>query len=544
MGTEKTKKDGWIFLLGALIYIAAVTWINFHSAQWYNFDMFADAAVARRMAEQHSLFPEGWIFGNQYYVIATPVVAALFYLICHNTVLAMALATTLMYALILLSFYWCTKELFSKTACRIGLFCMAGATILGDSVSSCTYGFQIFYSMASYYACYLLVILLHLGIWVRISRRRPVSIPVTVIALLSSFALGIQSPRELLSLCIPLWLISLLLLLRKKARPQIRSFEFAAASLGMNLLGLLFNGLIRRTWEIQFASNVQSRQASFSLSGMLDNMRESLQAFLDLVGLRYLTYNWKWKPIAFLGIFLLLVCLLAQVDRLRRKESRGAADPLLFCWLSLLCVFGAGIFVVQVRAIYYFVWYLLVPLSVASLAESLSRKKRTVLGVAVLLCGTLNFVFNFYPDLGKYAAQCIFYQEIENWMKENEISTIYGDYQAPTISAFSGDSICYSSVFPNLSAEIGENGLISPYGSPVDVRGYRNVDPEHSVLVLSESPYDSSSGYRYLQEHASEDYMEAFEKQFSLETDFVSPYITYYIYSFEKPDIFPEGSIP
>ena len=326
--------------------------------------------------------------------------------------------------------------------------------------------------------------------------------------------------------------------------PGVRSFRFAAASLGVNLLGLLVNGWIRKSWGIRFASNVQSRPTAFSLSEILDNMRESLQAFLDLVGLRYLSYSWKWKPIAILGIFLLLICVLALGDRLRKKASRDAANPLLFCWLSLLCVFGAGALAVQVRAIYYFVWYLLVPLSVASLADSLSGKRRAFFGLTILLCGALNFVFNFYPDLGKYSEQRSFYQEIENWMEENEISTVYGDYQAPTIAAFSGDSIRYSSVFPNLSAEAGESGLISPNSSPVDVRGYRNVDPEHSVLVLSASPYDASSGHQYLQEHASEEYMEAFEEQFSLETSFVSPYITYYVYTFEKPDIFPEGSIP
>ena len=248
MALEKKKYRGLLFLIGAVFYFASVSWINFHSAQWYNFDMYADASVARLMAEQHSLFPEGWIFGNQYYVIATPVIAALFYLICRNTVLAMSLATSLMYVLILVSFYWCAKELFSIKARRIGLFCMAGATILGDSVSSCTYGFQILYSMASYYACYVVVILLHLGIWARIDKGRRVPVPVMVLALITSFALGIQSPRELLSLCIPLFLVTLAALLKKKDRLRIRSFQFAAGSSILNLLGLLANGGVKRIW--------------------------------------------------------------------------------------------------------------------------------------------------------------------------------------------------------------------------------------------------------------------------------------------------------
>ena len=246
-----------------------------------------------------------------------------------------------------------------------------------------------------------------------------------------------------------------------------------------------------------------------------------------------------------IGAFFLLISLLALYFRIRKKETRDGVNVLMFCWVSLLCVFGAGVLVLRVRAIYYFVWYLLVPFSAAFLMDSLTEKRKTVLGVAILLCGALNFVFNFYPDLGKYSEQLDFFQEIDHWMQENQVRMIYGDYQAPTIAAFSKDAVRYSSVFPNLSAMETENGgLLVPNGSPVAVSGYQNVDPDHAVLVLSESPYDTSSGYRYLQERASEEYKEKFENRFSLEIKFDSPYITYYVYSFEGPDIFPEQSIP
>ena len=65
------------FVIGTLIWGITVLWVNFHGAQWYNFDMFADASVAKRMAEQNIIFSKDWLLGTQYFIIATPVWAAL-----------------------------------------------------------------------------------------------------------------------------------------------------------------------------------------------------------------------------------------------------------------------------------------------------------------------------------------------------------------------------------------------------------------------------------------------------------------------------------
>ena len=46
--------------------------------------MYSDAQIAKLMWEQKTIFPKNWIFGNQYYVIATPVLAAVMYGICGD----------------------------------------------------------------------------------------------------------------------------------------------------------------------------------------------------------------------------------------------------------------------------------------------------------------------------------------------------------------------------------------------------------------------------------------------------------------------------
>ncbi len=537
MQKEHLNRTYLPFVIGTLIWGITVLWINFHGAQWFNFDMFADAGVAKRMAEQHTFFPKDWLFGNQYYIIATPAIAALFHSVLHNSVLSMACASSLMFLLILLCYLWSFRPILSKPSLWIGLFCMAGATILGDSISSSTYGFQILYTMASYYACYLLVILLHLGIWSRMGKKLPVSPLLIVAALAASFALGIQSQREMLALCIPFLLITLLLWLRDRTSPgEKKALVFGLASFGADLAGLICNGYIRQHQGSRYLSNVSGIDDAVS-DALGTRAAESGKAFLDLVGLRYLHYGWKWKPLAVLGVLLLILGLTTLALCLKKKDRMGSR-ALLFCWLSLFGVFAAGILVVQVRAIYYFVWYLLVPLSVSALAEHLTGKKKTLLCAAVLLCGALNYFFNVYPDAAKYQTQKQFYSEIVSWLEEHEIGTVYGDYQTPTIAACSGDKIEFCSVFPNAAANSDEQSrLLIPYGSPVATERYRDIHPGQSVLILSDSPYDEMSGHRYLENFMGETYQSRFETCFSQEACFASAQVTYYIYSFSDPEI-------
>ena len=150
----------------------------------------------------------------------------------------------------------------------------------------------------------------------------------------------------------------------------------------------------------------------------------------------------------------------------------------------------------------------------------------------------MNYFFNVYPDAAKYQAQKQFYREIVSWLEEEEIGTVYGDYQTPTIAACSGDRLEFCSVFPNTAADGDEqSGLLVPYGSPVATERYRDIDPDHSVLILSDSPYDEMSGYRYLQNYMGEPYQSRFEAVFTQEVCFESPQVTYYVYSFSEPEI-------
>ena len=86
----------------------AFTVINFRAlTEYMDNDIYADTLVAKYMWDQKSLFPEGWVFGNQYYVIATPVLSALFYGLTGSINTAMACATTVVAIVILEPYISC-----------------------------------------------------------------------------------------------------------------------------------------------------------------------------------------------------------------------------------------------------------------------------------------------------------------------------------------------------------------------------------------------------------------------------------------------------
>ena len=93
--------------IGITIYFLSIVWINFHGAIWNQMDIYSYTLEGRLIYETKSCFPDGWLFGNQYLIIGSPNIAALFYGLTHDSSSAMALASSVSSLLILLSFRWC-----------------------------------------------------------------------------------------------------------------------------------------------------------------------------------------------------------------------------------------------------------------------------------------------------------------------------------------------------------------------------------------------------------------------------------------------------
>ena len=81
--SEKTKKDK-IFSVVLTVLLAAFLGLVFYinlscNPEYYDGDIYNDINFAKEAWKAKSLFPANWVFGNQTYVVATPVLAALLY---------------------------------------------------------------------------------------------------------------------------------------------------------------------------------------------------------------------------------------------------------------------------------------------------------------------------------------------------------------------------------------------------------------------------------------------------------------------------------
>ncbi len=111
-------------------YMATFAIINFYGfTTFLDADMYSDTLVAKYMWDEKTIFPDNWVFGNQYYVIATPVLSALFYGFTGSMNISMALATTSMTILIILTLILAIRPYLKKYYCLLTVLALLSSTI-------------------------------------------------------------------------------------------------------------------------------------------------------------------------------------------------------------------------------------------------------------------------------------------------------------------------------------------------------------------------------------------------------------------------------
>lgn len=246
--------------------------------------MWYDTYIAQLMGQERTLFPEGWIFGNQYYVIATPVVSAICYLLCHNSVLAMSIASTIMIFVILLTCIWLSYPI--KENLPIVLMCILGGVILGTNAAEYINGFQLFYTMCSYYASYLAVTFYVWGIYCRLKMRITVRWFHLVVSVMCVFLIGMNSLRIMQVLVLPICVIELFdYFFPRLSKTEVTSKRFGTHSILFSA-GLFFICIISHLLITKL--NIPNNQiiGDFTLNNFgLDSIWNTIKSFLQAAGL-------------------------------------------------------------------------------------------------------------------------------------------------------------------------------------------------------------------------------------------------------------------
>ncbi len=405
------------FLLFALI--------NFtYLPRFIDGDIYADMELAREIWRKKSLFPDNWVYGNQYYTVATPVLAALFYGLTGSMNLSMALATTLMSGFILWSLWWMLRPFASRSGILAAILLFVACPMATDLLRE-PQG-QLFFTLASYYACYLITLCLVFGDYARAALQpekgfRPLPF---LLGLALSFLTGMQSLRQTLIMVLPLLALEALRVLRRRAegRTLLRALGCAAANaLGYALMKLL-----------KIPAGTIYGQVEPGGSALSQRLLGDWHALRGITGLDTALFD---PPRAFYLLFFAVTVLLAPAAAMllwkRRKEKSGLALLWMLCAVSLLGTLLAGLAVeIRMREIYLFLWYLLTGLSLIPVLEAMGeRGKSWAIGALCLLSlGNLGFSYGSSLRLARErdpAPAIAFCRDAE----EAGISYVYGDWQ-------------------------------------------------------------------------------------------------------------------
>ncbi|MDO5400864.1 MAG: hypothetical protein Q4F17_07785 [Eubacteriales bacterium] len=367
-------------------------------------DMYLDTLIAKLMWEQKTLFPDGWVFGNQFYVIATPVLAALLYGMIGNVNTAMVLATEIMTFFILLSF-WKLLRALTKDCLAIAVGCMLLLSSIIAPNTPYSFTSQLFFLQASYYACYLITFCVVLGDYIRSFQGNKVSIS-WIFSLLLCFATGMQSLRQTVIMVLPILVCELFLAFRRLIYRQkpwsegnysslIHAFSYGIA----NILGLITINLL----NIPNTSIYGNTQLT-PITQILKKIPPILECLFEITGLNFGFAQGAPLLLIFFSISLVLlfsISLVLWVVHIKAQET-----PLKLCWLvCLVGIIGVSLSTVftntNIRTIYLFLWYPLAALSAITILLKIPRKYKYTL--ALLLCvfsfGNLFYSYKYGAEL-------------------------------------------------------------------------------------------------------------------------------------------------
>lgn len=534
--TELSKKEKFfssLFLILTAGIVIGMFCFNFNGRAFYNCDMYSDALVAKEMWIEKTLFPENWVFGNQFYIAATPVLAALMYGILGDSYLALSAASCLMTVFILLSFVYCMKEAVDKKYLPLGLFCISGAGIICTGACSNVYGWQIFYTMASYYATYFIGILLSLGVWLRLKKYNKVN-PVTVIlVLLLNCALGMNSLRQTLTGCLPLVALDCLLILieiirQKKFIPVIKTsvkrLAFSIGALMFNLVGVV----IVKFFDINSDPIIEETRLSYLPSEIIKNLIATMKSIATILGFSVYDRGIGYVPLLIVATVFLLIAVTAIIFIIKDKDETPLTYLIVFSFISLAALAFTGVFLLRTRHIYYFIWFFMLTCSIIYLAVKFKGKAKNSLLIIILICGIINCTYSFYNDYKKYSERHEGFERIANTLIDDGVKYLFSGVEFNSrVAAYSKDKFTHGMLFWDFNKETGN--FMYPVWYIQSKEIFNHMNDENAVFGITDAELSA------LSQKVSKEFYDEFFSCLELYRSIESPEgMTYHFYHIKK----------
>lgn len=479
-----------------LCFVGMVFYINFSiNPEYYDGDIYNDINYAKEAWKAKSLFPKDWIFGNQTYVVATPVLAALFYGITGNGFTAMAIASSIMTVLTLLTYDWMTRTLFSYNERTAGFLFMIGFLLLKAHVATSQQGIQAFFTMASYYACYLINAFIVYGCYVRIRQGKFTGkhiIP-AIIGVALSFGTGMQSLRQTAVMALPLVACEVLLIIIYSAKDKRFAISystlFSAIVFIANIAGLVAMRFIEINQNSIYGTTAFVSSFKDFFRKLFLNMESVALTFgLDALELRVRLV----ASIPFL-LIILIGFILCVKDYIKNKcNEQGRFVLVMLLTLGCVSVFAAGVLTDVVnRALYYFMIYPLLAVCVSYIIVKFEKKRDVLFAVvAVFAAGMIIFrTAGAVEEIKAGKDKNSTAHQIANYMLDNGYNTIY-------------------SVFGLSGVMDGAENVVVASGDKIHLVQFKNVDSskpmkpvEYLCVKDGYKQWDNSKSLYLLRDH-------------------------------------------
>lgn len=495
---EKKKSDitlSVILTILLLAFLGLVFYVNLScNPEYYDGDIYNDINYAKEAWKAKSVFPKDWIFGNQTYVVATPVLAALFYGIIGNGFTAMAIASCIMTVLIVLTYDWMTRTLFSYNERIAGFLFLIGVLLLKAHVATSQQGIQVFFTMASYYACYLINAFIVYGCYIRL-RKGEFSgkhIAMSVIGIALSFGTGMQSLRQTAVMALPLVACEILMIIiysiRDKKFAISSSTLFSAIVFVSNIAGLIAMKFI----EINQNSIYGTTAFVKSLKEFLEKGFFNVEYVVLTFGLDSLELRARLVVSTVFLLIILIGFILCVKDFFKNKcIDQGRFALVMLLTLGCVSVFAAGVLTDVVnRALYYFMIYPLLAVCVSYIIVKYPGKRKAFFSIiAVFVAGMIAFrTVGVVGEIKNGKDENSTAHQIANYMLDNGYDTIYSVFGlsgimdgAENIIVASGDKIHLVQY-----KRVDRSKPMKPVEYLCVKDGYKQWDNEKSLYLLRE----------------------------------------------------------
>lgn len=454
---KKRSERVFSIILTVLLFafLALVFYVNLScNPEYYDGDIYTDINYAKEAWKAKSLFPQDWIFGNQIYIVATPALAALFCGLFGNAFTAMAAASCVMTLLIVLTYDWMMRTLFSYNERTAGFLLLIGALFLKSHLATSQQGIQVFFTMASYYACYIITAFVVYGCYIRIRQRKFLKkhIPTAVIGIALSFATGMQSLRQTTVMVLPIVVCEIALIIFDSVKNKkffvTKSALFSALIFVSNIAGLVAVKFIKLTQNSIYGETTIEKDPLMFLKRIFYN--------IEYIALTFAPDKLRFIPRFTISAVFLSIILIGFIfcvkDNIKGKEK--SIDRLVLMILfDLGCagVFGAGVLTnIMSRALYYFMIYPLLAVCASYIiARTENRRKIFISVTAVFAAVMISFrAVGTIDEIRAGKKPDTVSHQIANYILDNGYDTVYSTFGlsgridgAENIIVASGDKI-------------------------------------------------------------------------------------------------------